>query len=72
MVKVELNGDTIYDQADASPPTNITGGWKSGVSRNIGAGESKELLFQFGEPAANHGYYLKVTLNNGCTPDYSN
>lgn len=67
LVKIELDGDAIWDKKDPHPPAYITGGWKSGVSRTVGAGDSDELLFQFGLPAPGEGYDLEVGLDIGCT-----
>jgi serine/threonine protein kinase len=64
--KIELGGDAIWDKKDKSPPTLIAGGWKSGVSRSIGPGNSKTLKFVFGEEAQPSGYAMKVTFDNGC------
>jgi serine/threonine-protein kinase len=62
---VELRNTTIWDGWDSSPPTNITGGWKSG--RSIGPGESARLDFRFSGDAAGSGYSLSVTLNGVCS-----
>lgn len=67
LVKIELGGDAIWDKKDDSPPTHITSGWKSGVSRTIGAGQSRTLMFQFDDEAKTSGYKLEVGLDNGCT-----
>ncbi len=68
LVKIELGGDAIWDQHDEEPPTSISGGWKGGESRIVGAGSSKPLLFQFDEEVVNSfsNYNLKVDLDNGC------
>jgi serine/threonine protein kinase len=67
LVKIELGGDAIWDKKDDSPPTHITSGWKSGVSRTIGAGQSRILMFQFDNEAKKKGYKLHVGLDIGCT-----
>ncbi len=65
--KIELGGDAIWDLKDSSPPTDISSGWKGGVSRSIGASATESLMFQFGEPAAPSPYILRVSFDNGCT-----
>jgi hypothetical protein len=62
---VELRNTTIWDGWDSSPPTNITGGWKSG--RSISPGESARLDFRFSDDAQGTGYSLSVTLNGVCS-----
>jgi hypothetical protein len=62
---VELRNTTIWDGWDSSPPTNITGGWKSG--RSISPGESARLDFRFTNDAQGGGYSLNVTLNGACS-----
>ncbi len=66
LTKIELGGDAIWDKKDKNPPTLIAGGWKSGVSRSIGAGNSKTLKFVFDQAALASGYSLEVTFNNSC------
>ena len=66
LIKIELGGNAIWDKKDKSPPTNIGGGWKSGVSRRIGPGNSKTLMFVFDKAAKPSPYDLKVTFDNGC------
>jgi hypothetical protein len=66
LTKIELGGDAIWDKKDKNPPTWIAGGWKSGVSRSIGAGNSKTLKFVFDKEAIPSGYDLEVTFDNGC------
>ena len=65
LTKIELGGDAIWDQKDHNPPTNIGGGWKSGVSRSIGPSSLKTLMFVFDKEAKSSGYTLEVTFDNG-------
>ena len=65
--RVELRDDTIWDRGDHSPPTDITGSWRSGASRSIAAGETARLDFRFNRDAASGGYSLSITLNGVCS-----
>jgi hypothetical protein len=65
--RVELRNDTIWDQGDHNPPTQITSGWRWGASRTINPGESARLDFRFNRDAVSGGYSLSVTLNGVCS-----
>ncbi len=67
LVKIELDGNAIYDRVDHSPPTyGETWEWKEGEDRTVSSGGSKHLTFQFGKNALPTGYNLEVTLQCGC------
>ncbi len=63
--KVKFAGDTIWDQKDKDPPTQIQGGWTDGV-RTLQEGSTDRFRFEFKKNAASSGYTLRVTFDNGC------
>lgn len=66
--KVKLNGQTIWDQGDKSPPTTIAGGWKGNKNdRTLGASSSNELRFEFEKNLPSTGFLMTVTFESGCS-----
>ena len=62
--KVKLDRRTIWDQKDDTPPTYIFLSWKGRESmREIRAGDSEVILFEFDKNAAAYGYFLELTFN---------
>jgi hypothetical protein len=62
--------NTIWDDGDSSPPTNITGSWDGGPgARRLDAGESHWLRFEFSDPAEPAGYSITVTFDGVCQAD---
>ncbi|KAA3642812.1 MAG: hypothetical protein DWQ07_20005 [Chloroflexi bacterium] len=74
LIKIELNDDAIWDQKDTEPPSNIPAesGWKLGVDRVIGVGQSLEIMFQFDEDAESGDYNTTLTFDNACQVQATN
>lgn len=65
--KVKLDRRVIWDQKDKEPPTYIFLSWKGKESqREIKAGESLVILFEFDKNAAALGYFLELTFDYSC------
>ena len=65
--KIELDGETIWDAGDNSPPTDITGGWKPQDSRRkIDPGSTERLVFIFDQDALPGPYALGVFFDPPC------
>jgi len=66
--KIELDGETIWDGGDNSPPTDITGGWKPPDSRRkIDPGSTETLVFIFDSDALPGPYSLSIGFDPPCT-----
>ena len=65
--KIKLEHWAIWDDGDIYPPTNIISSWRgSAFRREIRAGESESLVFEFDTTAAAFGYFMRVTINDSC------
>jgi len=65
--KIELDGETIWDAGDDSPPTNITAGWKPQDSRRkINPGSTETLVFFFDAIAMPGPYSLGLGFDPPC------
>lgn len=65
--KVKLEKRIIWDQKDKTPPTYISLSWKGRESaREIAAGKSRVILFEFDQKAAALGYFLELTFDYSC------
>jgi len=62
--KVRLDGSLIWNQGDDAPETDIQNGWKG--NRNLPAGATKILLFEFGATANPSNYSLDLEFDSGC------
>lgn len=64
LLKAFLGGQLIWDEADDSPPTDLTPDLMGNPA--VGPGGSKLLEFRFDVSAAPTGYSLSLTLNGSC------
>ena len=62
--KVRLDGSLIWNQGDDAPETEIQDAWKG--NRNLPAGATKTLLFEFGATANPSRYSLDLEFDSGC------
>ena len=62
--KVRLGGSLIWNQGDNEPETDIQDGWRG--NRNVPAGVSKTLLFEFSSTANPSSYNLDLEFDSGC------
>ena len=64
--RVRFDGASIWNETDASPPSNIESGWTGEGNRKLEAASSKSLRFVFGADAQASGYDVLVHLDVGC------
>jgi hypothetical protein len=62
--KVRLDGSLIWNQGDDAPETEIQNGWKG--NRNLSAGVTKTLVFEFSASANPSSYSLDLEFDSGC------
>jgi hypothetical protein len=58
--QIRVGGNLIWEGADEESPTNASDGGA------VGSGSSKGISFTFKRAAAGSGYFLRVSLSNGC------
>ena len=64
--RIRFDGASIWNETDASPPSNIESGWTGEGNRKLEAASSKSLRFVFGADAQASGYDVLVHLDVGC------
>lgn len=65
--KIKLRGKTIWDIKDAIPPSLIFSDWKGNQnSREIKAGRSEVIKFEFDDDTVITGYYVELTFDYRC------
>jgi predicted Ser/Thr protein kinase len=59
--EVQVGGNRVWSIGDDEPPTLV-----SGLGIDLAAGASTQIKFTFKRAAAANGYFIMVTLANGC------
>ena len=65
--KIKINGKTIWSEKDKAPPTYVLTEWDKPPSRReISAGSTFKIEFEFDTKAMPNGYYLELNFTNHC------
>jgi len=73
--KIFVGATQVWTGTDNNSPSNIPseGAWSgTGTDRQIGAGGSQLLTFEFQDALQASGYSLTVNFDNGCSTSASN